>query len=108
MVQAHKIYTIKVFSLFVQLKEESEFYRCTAVVAGQQYVAEHYDLNRVQRWCRGKYIVDVLEGGLKYCCECGLFGHFGLPCSHILRVKKQCACSAFVYFKPEANNDRLG
>jgi len=48
-VQAHKIYTIKVFSLFVQLKEESEFYRSTGVVPGQQYVAEHYDLNRVQR-----------------------------------------------------------
>ena len=108
MVQAHKIYTIKVFSLFVQLKEESEFYRCTAVVAGQQYVAEHYDLNSVQRWCRGKNIVDVLEGGLKYCCECGLFEHFGLPCSHMLRVRRRCVFSYFVQGEHEGSYDRQG
>ena len=86
LVHAHKVYTLKVFDLFCELKEESEFYRALAVVEGIHYVAEHYDFSRVQRWCKGKYEVQVHQGGSKYTCECGLFEHFGLPCSHILRV----------------------
>jgi len=62
-VHAHKVYTLKVFALFCDLKEESEFYRAIEVVQGKHYVAEHYDLNRVQRWCKGKYEVEVVERG---------------------------------------------
>ena len=91
-VHAHKVYTLKVFALFCELKEDSEFYRAIEVVQGVKFVAEHYNLNRVQQWCKGKYEVDVLGGGSKYSCECGLFEHFGLPCSHILRVSMYRLC----------------
>ena len=50
-------------------------------------MAEHYDLTRVQHWCKGQYRVQVVHGGAEYMCECGLFEHFGLPCSHILRAQ---------------------
>ncbi|KAG2600519.1 hypothetical protein PVAP13_5KG532621 [Panicum virgatum] len=80
------LYTKNRGSISSACTQESEFYRATEVVQGKHYVAEHYDLNRVQRWCKGKYEVEVVERGGKYIYECGLFEHFGLPCSHILRV----------------------
>ena len=85
-VHAYKVYTLKVFALFFELKEQSEFYRAMEVVPGLAYVAEHYDLTRVQRWSKGRYAVQLLDSGTKFSCECGLFDNFGLPCSHILRV----------------------
>jgi len=48
-VHAHKVYTLKVFALFCELKEDSEFYRAIEVVQGVKFVAEHYNLNRVQQ-----------------------------------------------------------
>jgi len=84
--EAHQIYTPNVFNLFCELKEESEFYKAIEQIPGEEYVTEHYELCRVQRWCKGSYKVRISSGGSKYDCECGLFEHFGLPCSHILRV----------------------
>ena len=62
---AHNIYTLKVFGLFSQLKEESEFYRAMEVIPGEEYIAEHYDLSRVQRWCKGRYRVQAPCAGTK-------------------------------------------
>lgn len=89
-VHAHKIYTLKVFALFCELKEDSEFYRTVELIQGQQYLVEHYNLDRVQHWCKGRYTIDIADDGRKYNCECGLFEHFGLPCSHMLRVMISC------------------
>src|SRR6185312_13347995 len=88
-VHAHKIYTLKVFALFCELKEDSEFYWTVELIQGQQYLVEHYNLDRVQHWCKGRYTIDIADDGRKYSCECGLFEHFGLPCSHMLRVRKK-------------------
>ncbi|CAO2207043.1 unnamed protein product [Urochloa humidicola] len=84
--EAHKIYTPKVFNLFCELKVESEFYRCIEVIPEKEYVTEHYEKSRVERWMKGTYQVSVSDERTKYSCECGLFEHFGLPCSHIIRV----------------------
>lgn len=83
---ARELYTANVFGHFVELKDRSEFYYCTAVENGKEYVVEHYDLQRIQRWWKGRYRVVFTEDGCNYECECGLYEHFGLPCSHILRV----------------------
>ena len=77
---------LRFLRFFFELKEQSEFYRAMEVVPGVEYVAEHYDLTRVQRWSKGRYAVQLLDSGTKFSCECGLFDHFGLPCSRILRV----------------------
>jgi hypothetical protein len=82
-----KIYTPTVQKLFAEIKDKSEFYRCVEVVPGLVYEAEHYSLEYVQRWCKGRYRVTVRNNGEMYDCECGLFEHFGLPCRHILRVR---------------------
>lgn len=74
------------FELFCELKDESEFYRAFRLTDGSGYMTVHYDMARVQRWCKGRYKVEVLDSGATYESECGLFEHFGLACSHILRV----------------------
>ncbi|CAN6162921.1 unnamed protein product [Urochloa humidicola] len=83
---ASEVYTPNVMKLFSELKDDSEFYKTLEILPGKEYFAEHYDLTRVERWCKGKYLVTVQDDGPKYRCECVLFEHFGLPCCHILRV----------------------
>jgi hypothetical protein len=85
--EAHKIYTPAMFNHFCGLKDESEFYKASLLDSGDRYMVEHYDMRRVQRWMKGSYVVQLSEDGSQYRCECGLFEHFGMPCSHILRVR---------------------
>lgn len=84
-----KLYTPNVQKLFTEIKDKSEFYKCVEVVPGLVYDTEHYNLEYVQRWCKGKYRVEVRDNGGMYNCECGLFEHFGLPCRHIIRVRQR-------------------
>ncbi|TVU38110.1 hypothetical protein EJB05_11464, partial [Eragrostis curvula] len=84
--QAAKVYTYKVFGMFCKVKTESEDYFAQEVVPGREYVTEHYNLEKVQRWCKGRYVVKVNEERTMFNCECGMFEHFGLPCCHSLRV----------------------
>ncbi|TVU50896.1 hypothetical protein EJB05_02291, partial [Eragrostis curvula] len=84
--QAAKIYTYKVFGMFCKVKTESEDYFVTEVVKGKEYIAEHYNVEKVQRWCKGRYLVQVNADCTMFKCECGMFEHFGLPCCHSLRV----------------------
>jgi hypothetical protein len=51
-VEASIIYTLKVFQLFCELKEESEFYRAFEMNDGSGYMIVHYHLEKVQRWCK--------------------------------------------------------
>ncbi|TVU41598.1 hypothetical protein EJB05_15130, partial [Eragrostis curvula] len=83
---ASKVYTFKVFGMFCKIKTESEYYFANEVVPGREYMAQHYNLEKVQRWCKGQYVVKVNEDRTMFKCECGLFEHFGLPCCHALRV----------------------
>lgn len=86
MLHGCEVYTPNVQKLFSEIKEKSEFYRATELVPGIIYEAQHYNLDYVERWCKGKYRVTVSADGDMYDCECGLFEHFGVPCRHILRV----------------------
>lgn len=92
--QASKIYTFKVFELFCKLKTESEDYFVSDSLDDTEYVMQHYNLAKVESWCKGKYLVKVNAGRSTFECECGLFEHFGLPCCHTLRVSTSC-CSVF-------------
>lgn len=85
-VHASKMYTFKVFSMFVEIKNESEYYFVDGPCVGGQYIVQHYNLEKVQRWCKGRYKVRVSTDGSMFSCECGLFEHFGLPCCHSMRV----------------------
>lgn len=79
--------------MFCTLKTESEDYYVDAIVDGQEYTVQHYNLEKVQRWCKGRYVVKVDADRTLFDCECGLFGHFGLPCSHSLRVSEPIVTS---------------
>ncbi|CAN6251593.1 unnamed protein product [Urochloa humidicola] len=83
---ASKLYTANVLSLFCELKDKSEYFHAYRNEMNNSYTVENYDLELVQRWSKGRYIVDVTQEGTIYSCECGLFEHFGLPCQHIIRV----------------------
>ncbi|TVU34243.1 hypothetical protein EJB05_16074 [Eragrostis curvula] len=84
--QAAKVYTYKVFGMFCKIKTESEDYFAKEVVEGKEYLTEHYNLQKVQRWCKGRYVVKLNSDRTIFTCECGMFEHFGLPCCHSLRV----------------------
>ncbi|CAL5047947.1 unnamed protein product [Urochloa decumbens] len=71
-VHAYKLYTPNVHSMFCEIKDKSENYRCIPVVPGVEYIAEHYNLDFVQKWYKGRYKVSVTEDGSMYECECGL------------------------------------
>ncbi|CAN6253854.1 unnamed protein product [Urochloa humidicola] len=85
-VHASKLYTANVLSLFCELKDKSEYFHAYRNEMNNSYTVENYELELVQRWSKGRYIVDVTHDGTIYSCECGLFEHFGLPCQHIIRV----------------------
>jgi len=89
-VHASKLYTAKVFELFCELKAASEDYKVRVLTTDEEYIAEHHDLSRVEKWIKGSYRVIVDVAANSYQCECGLLEHFGLPCSHVLRVMISC------------------
>uniref|UniRef100_A0A0A9G485 Protein FAR1-RELATED SEQUENCE n=1 Tax=Arundo donax TaxID=35708 RepID=A0A0A9G485_ARUDO len=82
---ACSIYTYKMFDLFCKVKTDSEDYLVREGVAGE-YIAEHYHLNRIERWFKGVYKVTVNNERTVFSCECGMFEHSCMPCCHALRV----------------------
>uniref|UniRef100_A0A0A9DAR6 SWIM-type domain-containing protein n=1 Tax=Arundo donax TaxID=35708 RepID=A0A0A9DAR6_ARUDO len=73
------------FELFCKVKTDSEDYLVREGVAGE-YIAEHYHLNRIERWFKGVYKVTVNNERTVFSCECGMFEHSCMPCCHALRV----------------------
>lgn len=59
---ALEVYTPNVLNLFKELKDKSESYFTYELVPGDEYMVEHYDLARIQRWWNGRYKVRVCAG----------------------------------------------
>jgi hypothetical protein len=49
------------------------------------YELEHSYAHLRPSWARTTFKVCV-EAGQRFDCECGLFGHFGILCGHVIRV----------------------
>lgn len=83
---ASKLYTFKVFDMFCKIKIESDDYFVLESDGGTNFMVQHYNLDKVECWCKGKYVVTVDVERSMFICQCGMFEHFGLPCCHALRV----------------------
>lgn len=83
---ASKIYTRAMLDQFGELVYKANAYRIEEVEKLKLYKAVHTQAERWEKWARGVYDEKILDDGDKFECECGLFEHMGMPCSHMLKV----------------------
>ena len=67
-------------------------YVLTEVVARREYIARHVKNDSRDKWCKNEFRVQVNERADEFKCEYGMFEHFGMVCSHALKVSHSC-CS---------------
>jgi len=58
------------------------------VVPRRGYIARHVKDSR-EKWCKNKIVAQVNDLADEFKCECGMFDHFRLVCSHALKVMIQ-------------------
>lgn len=83
---ALKVYTKAAFELFRAECDKASNYKAGRPV-GNVYTVSHDRAEKRAHWQRVHFKVEVLDGGKKYNCECGLYDHFGILCCHSLRVR---------------------
>jgi hypothetical protein len=85
-----KFYTSAAYGLFRKEVTKSTFYIARERVQGKEFDIVHVKPERRLSWGREKFTVqvDTYEG--RYDCECGLYSHFGILCSHAIRVRINC------------------
>lgn len=84
---ALSIYTRAAFELFRSEVDKASNY----VIGGNQgnvYTISHDNAPIRARWARVHFKVEVIDGGCRYVCECGLYEHFGMLCCHSIRVSQ--------------------
>ncbi|KAM0883249.1 hypothetical protein ACQ4PT_031761 [Festuca glaucescens] len=81
---AAKIYTRAMFEKFQNFLYKSGSYFVNQVVPGERYVANKFDSDIREKWCKLQYEVSVSDG--YYTCECGMYEHMGMLCCHVLKV----------------------
>lgn len=81
------IYTKAAFELFRSEVDKASNYVQSAV-EGNTYTISHDNAAVRAQWARVHFKVEVLDGGKRYVCECGLYEHLGILCCHTIRVRK--------------------
>ena len=56
------------------------------IVPRREYIARHVKKDSRDKWCKNEFCIQVNEHADKFKCECGMFEHFGMVCSHALKV----------------------
>lgn len=51
-----------------------------------EYMARHIKIQSREKWCKNEFVVQVRESADEFRCECGMFDHYGMVCSHALKV----------------------
>uniref|UniRef100_A0A0D9VUD9 SWIM-type domain-containing protein n=1 Tax=Leersia perrieri TaxID=77586 RepID=A0A0D9VUD9_9ORYZ len=82
---AAKVYTIAAYNVFMEVSKATA-YIISGVVPNKLYRATHANSEERELWCRSTYVVEIDSTSQKYSCECGLYGHFGIPCCHAISV----------------------
>lgn len=82
---ALSIYTKATFELFRTEVDKASNYRI-GHKEGNTYTISHDNAANRAHWARVHFKVQVIDEGLKYVCECGLYEHFGMLCCHSIRV----------------------
>jgi hypothetical protein len=78
-------YTAAAYDLFQKEISKSTDYLARQKPGANEYEVVHVKPHKKLPWGRDKFTVRATDGqGFK--CECGLHEHFGMLCSHVLRV----------------------
>ncbi|KAE8780270.1 Protein FAR1-RELATED SEQUENCE 5 [Hordeum vulgare] len=85
-IHASQIYTRAMFEKFGEMLYEGGSYVLTEVVARREYIAVHVKKVSRDKWSKNEFLVRVNEPADEFNCECGMFEHFGMVCSHALKV----------------------
>uniref|UniRef100_A0A453NFR4 SWIM-type domain-containing protein n=1 Tax=Aegilops tauschii subsp. strangulata TaxID=200361 RepID=A0A453NFR4_AEGTS len=88
-IHASKIYTRAMFENFGEMLYEGGSYVLVEVVPCREYIARHVKKDSRDKWCKNEFLVQVNELADELKCECGMFEHFGMVCSHALKVMIQ-------------------
>jgi hypothetical protein len=84
------VYTSTVYALFRKEVTKSTFYIAREKINKNEFDVVHVKPERRLPWGREKFTVkfNINEG--VYDCECGQYRHFGILCSHAIRVSVKC------------------
>ena len=85
-VHASKIYTRAMFEKFGEALYECGSYVLIEDVPRREYTPRHVKKDSRDKWCKNEFRVQVNEDAAEFKCECGMFEHFGMVCSHALKV----------------------
>lgn len=96
---AMTLYTSAAYGLFQKEVDKSTDYFAIEKIKNKEFDVVHVKPHRKLPWAREKFTVLVNNEGESYECECGLYQHFGMLCSHVLRVLVQLG----VYEVPKAH-----
>ncbi|XP_051229709.1 protein FAR1-RELATED SEQUENCE 5-like [Lolium perenne] len=83
---ASLIYTRKVYQLFKMELLKSTKYVIVPRKENNIFEVKHVQAELRDSWCKVNYVIDVQDPVGFYKCECGLYEHFGIVCSHIIAV----------------------
>jgi hypothetical protein len=81
-----KFYTAAAYELFRKEVSKSTKYFAREKIFNKEYEVVHVKQDKKLPWGREKFSVIVCNEGERYDCECGLYQHFGMLCSHVIRV----------------------
>ncbi|KAM3370713.1 hypothetical protein ACQJBY_018202 [Aegilops geniculata] len=80
------IYTAKVYNLFKKELIKSTSYLVLPSNEEHTFVVKHVQGESRESWSKVIYKIKVDESIGYYTCECGLYEHFGVLCSHVLAI----------------------
>ncbi|XP_037409191.1 protein FAR1-RELATED SEQUENCE 5-like isoform X1 [Triticum dicoccoides] len=83
---ASVIYTAKVYNLFKKELIKSTSYLVLPSMEEHTFVVKHVQAESRESWSKVIYKIKVDESIGYYTCECGLYEHFGVLCSHVLAI----------------------
>uniref|UniRef100_A0ACD5Z862 Uncharacterized protein n=1 Tax=Avena sativa TaxID=4498 RepID=A0ACD5Z862_AVESA len=83
---ASMIYTRKVYNLVKMELLKSTKYVIVPREGNNIVEVKHVQAELRDSWCKANYIIEVDNSVGYYKCECGLYEHFGIVCSHIISV----------------------
>ncbi|TVU07967.1 hypothetical protein EJB05_41348 [Eragrostis curvula] len=96
---AMTFYTAAAYDLFRKEVDKSSHYFAKEEIKNKLYRVLHVKPLSKPSWAQQSYMVEIKNDGESYECQCGLYQHFGILCSHVIRVMVQLGISEI----PEAH-----
>ena len=85
-VHASEVYTRIMFEKFGEVLYGCGSYDLIEVKPHLEYIARHIKFQSREKWCKNEFVITVSEAADEFKCECGTFEHYGMVCSHALKV----------------------